>query len=275
MFRKGKRLTVLLAAVMAIGLLSGCGSSNSGGSNTGGGADANPLGLIEEGKLIIGSDCDYPPFISMEGDEVSGFEVDLMEAIAADLNLELVYLPPQNFDTLPTAVAAGSIMDLSVSSLTINDERLELVNFCLPYFDSNQAVVVKAGSTLRTVEDLNGLVIGAQSGTTGEAWALENLSAETIIKGYNQTSEGLAALRAGEIVALVFDEPVATLQTMTNYTDCVVLQVIPTGEQYGFAVSKDNPALEKAINESLQRLFDNGTYAGLFAKYFDYEPTIK
>jgi len=261
-----KLVSTVIPLILVLGLcLVGCGPKA---------VDTSKLGLIEEGKLIIGSDCDYPPFVYMEGKNPAGFEVELMQAIADDLGLELVYLPPQNFDTLLTSVAGGGQMDLAVSSLTINDERKELVNFCRPYFNSNQAVVTRANSPYTKVEDLAGLSIGAQSGTTGEAWAIENLPTATV-KSYNQTSEGLAALRAGEIEALFFDEPVATEQVSTNFTDCQIIQVIPTGEQYGFAVSKDNPALEQAINDSLQRLINNGTYAQIFSKYFDFDPTIK
>ena len=127
----------------------------------------NEMKLVKEGVLTIGSDCDYPPFILLEGDKPVGFEYDLMEAIAADMGLQLEYLPPQNFDTLIATVASGTKMDLAVSSLTITDERKESVDFCMTYFDSNQACVIRGDSAYTTVKDLEGKVIGAQSGTTG------------------------------------------------------------------------------------------------------------
>ncbi|MCL2631832.1 MAG: ABC transporter substrate-binding protein [Coriobacteriia bacterium] len=272
-----KMASSAIAFMLAISFaLVGCTSNNNNNSNSGGGSEAtNELGLIEEGKLICGSDCDYPPFIWLdESGKPVGFEVELMEAIAHDMGLELVYLEPQNFDSLPTVVAGGGKMDLAVSSMTITDVRLETINFCIPYYDSNQAVVTLVDSPYTSIDDLAELTVGAQAGTTGYDWAVENLPNATI-KTFNQTSEGMAALRAGEIEALFFDEPVAIEHVSTGYTDCQVMQVIPTGEQYGFAVSKDNPALEAAVNESLQRLIDNGTYAEIFSRYFDFEPTIK
>jgi polar amino acid transport system substrate-binding protein len=276
-----KRFAVLAALVLTLGSsLFGCATKDpdpAGPGPDGPGIEdgGDDLGLIEPGKLIVGSDCDYPPFIQLDDQgKPVGFEVDLMEAIAADMGLELVYLEPQNFDALPTIVAGGGKVDLAVSSMTITDIRLETVNFCIPYYESNQAAVTLASATYTSYTDLEGLVIGAQAGTTGLDWAIENIPNATV-KEFNQTSEGLAALRAGEIEALIFDEPVAIEQVSTGYTDCKVMQVIPTGEQYGFAVSKDNPALEAAVNASLQRLIDNGTYATIFAKYFDFEPTIK
>ncbi|MCL2339397.1 MAG: ABC transporter substrate-binding protein [Actinomycetia bacterium] len=263
-----KIVSVFLALTLAAGLSGLVGCQQSGFTGNG------PLHLVTANTLTIGSDCDYPPFISMDGAQPQGFEYELMTAIAADMGLTLVYLPPQNFDTLVASVQGQGKMDLAVSSMTINPERQQSVNFCTPYFDSNQAVVTLKTSTYTSVNDLAGKVVGAQSGTTGMDWAKENIPGATV-KGYNQTSEGLAALRAGEIQALIFDEPVASAQVAGSYNDCQVMQVIATGEQYGFAVSKDNPALEAAVNTSLQHMFDNGTYDRLFKKYFPHmTPTV-
>jgi polar amino acid transport system substrate-binding protein len=268
-----KFLSLLMALTLSLSLgLFGCEKKDDEKVEEGA---SNPLGLIEEGKLIIGSDCDYPPFISLdENGEPTGFEVELMQAIADDLGLELVYIEPLNFDSLPTVVAGGGKIDLAVSSITITDDRKEVMDFCIPYFVSNQAVVVRAGSSYTTALDLDGLVVGAQSGTTGLDWAVESLPNATV-KEFNQTSEGLAALRAGEIEAMIFDEPVAIEHVKSGYDDCEVLEVIPTAELYAFGVSYDNPELKAAINESLQKLIDDGTYAEIFAKYFDIEPEIK
>jgi polar amino acid transport system substrate-binding protein len=282
-----KVFAALAALVLALSVaLVGCSgggtaTGDSGGTPTGGSSNANnsgssdDLGLIKEGVLTVASDCDYPPFISLEGDKPVGFEYDLMQAIATDMGLTLEYLPPQNFDTLVTSVQGGGKMDIAVSSLTINDERKEAINFCAPYFDSNQACVTLASATYARVNDLEGKTVGAQSGTTGEAWANENLPGITM-KVYNQTSEGLAALQAGDIEALFFDAPIAEYQLQTNYQDMKIVEVIPTGEQYGFGISKESPALEAEINASLEKLLSDGTYERIFKKYFpNLEPSIK
>ncbi|MDR2586943.1 MAG: transporter substrate-binding domain-containing protein [Coriobacteriales bacterium] len=271
-----KVIAVMAALVLALSMaLVGC-SSGTPSTDTGGATDTTAdLKLLKEGVLTVGSDCDYPPFISLEGEKPVGFEYDLLEVIAADLGLTLEYLPPQSFDTLITAVQGGGKMDLAVSSLTINDERKESVNFCTPYFDSNQACVTLASSNYTKASDFEGKTVGAQSGTTGFDWAQENIPGATV-KPYNQTSEGLAALQAGSIEALFFDAPIAEYQLQTNYPDMKMIEVIPTAEQYGFAVSKDNPALEKAVNDSLKKLIDDGTYAEIFKQYFpNLEPSIK
>ncbi|MCL1879399.1 MAG: ABC transporter substrate-binding protein [Actinomycetia bacterium] len=280
-----KLMTVLLALTLAAGLaLSACQGSGDSDSSAAGAASAGDqtatgavgngdLGLVTPGKLTIGSDCDYPPFISMQAGKPTGFEEEMMQYVAADLGLELNYLPPQNFDTLIPSVNGGGKMDLAVSSLTINDERKESVNFAMPYFDSNQACVTLKGSGYTTADQLDGKVVGAQAGTTGADWVKENLPNATL-KIFNQTSEGMAALVAKQVEALFIDEPVAKAMVADTFTDCRVTEVIITGEKYGIAVSKNNPALESAVNDSLKKLVDDGTYAKLFKKYFNYEPSI-
>jgi len=260
-----KKLVVLFCVGVMVSVLALVGCSSG----------PNELGLRKSGTLTVGSDCDYPPFIELEGRKPVGFEMELMQAIADDMGLKLKYLAPQNFDTLIASVAGGKKMDLAVSSITITDDRKESVDFCMYYFDSNQACVTKASASYKTAKDLEGKIVGAQSGTTGEAWARERLQGITM-KPFATTSEGLLALQAGEIEALFFDAPIAEYHIANNYPDFKIVEVIPTGEQYGFAVNKENTELKEAVNASLQNLVDNGTYAQIFKKYFpNLEPSLR
>lgn len=263
-----KAVSLLAALVLALSLaLVGCGGGGSGAPAGDSGAASGELTTLTPGILTVGSDCDYPPFIYMENGVPAGFEYDMMQAIGQDLGLTVEYLPPQNFDTLIASVGGGGTMDIGCSSFTITDERKELVDFSDSYYDANQACVVLGSSTIAGTADLAGLTVGAQSGTTGEAWALENIPGVTV-KGFNMTSEALAALRAGEIEAVFFDEPVAIAQVNGAYNDCKIAETIPTGEQYGIAVPKDNPALLAAINASLANLRSSGRYDELVALHF-------
>jgi polar amino acid transport system substrate-binding protein len=263
-----KKMIAVLVALMLVLSVALVGCSDNAGSGD--------LGLVKEGTLTVGSDCDYPPFISLEGTKPVGFEYELMQAIAADMGLTLEYLAPQNFDTLIASVQGGGNMDIAVSSLTINDDRKKSVNFCTPYFDSNQSCVTLVSKTYTSANDLAGKTVGAQSGTTGYDWATENLPGAEV-RPYNQTSEGLAALQAGDIEAMFYDAPIAEYHTQSIYKGAIkVIEVIPTAEQYGFAVSKDNSALEKAVNASLKNIINDGTYERLFKKYFpNLEVSIK
>jgi polar amino acid transport system substrate-binding protein len=256
-----KALVVALCgafAMVACFALAGCGSSSSSSSST----DSTSYKLVTSGELTIGSDLDYKPMEYLNGSTPEGFDVAMMQNICKRLGLKCNYLPPQNFDTLLTQVAAGTKMDVACSSLTITDEREQTVDFSTPYFDSNQAVVVLKKSSYKKASDLNGIAVGAQSGTSGEDWVKENLEKSSYTP-YTTTSDGLAALRTGAIKGLVFDESCAENLVSNEYKDCKILQIIPTGEQYGIAVSKSNTALKTAIDKALSDMQADGTITKL------------
>jgi len=275
-----KRCFLLIGLVLVLALsvlgLAGCDSTDNAVTDdqvTTQTDDDNGMVLVESGVLTVGSDCDYPPFIQLDGEKVIGFEADLLEALCDEMGLTLKFLPPQNFDSILASVSQGTKMDLGASSFTINPERQEIVDFSDPYFDSNQGCIAMKDSGFTSAMDLNGKKVGAQSGTTGADWVRENLPDAELIE-YTNASDTLAALQAGKIEAAFIDEPVAVEMVAQTYTDAEVIQAIPTGEQYGFAISKDNPVLLAAINDALATVMDNGTYAEIFARYFDFEPTL-
>lgn len=264
-----------LGAIAALGVLAGCsGNAPTGESDSADkqGAPTEETGyqLVKEGKLTIGSDCDYPPFISMDGEQPQGFEYDLLLAMCEKMGLELNFLAPQKFDTLIPSIVAGGKMDLAVSSITITDSRKEEVDFCDPYFDSNQSVTVMKDAGYANSAELDGKQVAAQSGTTGEAWVKENLTGATLVP-FDDQSSAFAALQAGKVEAVVIDLPVAVDMINNAYPDCVLLEEVPTGEQYGIAVSKDNPALKEAVNAALKELRDEGVYDEIYNRHFAVE----
>jgi polar amino acid transport system substrate-binding protein len=251
-------LALLLALAMTGALLlSGCGGS----SNT------DEVHLVTPGTITVGSDCDYPPFIQMNGTQPSGFEYDLINDVCQKLGYKLQYLSPQNFDTLIPAVASGTKMDLAISSFTINDERKKQIDFCLPYFISNQACVVKANSSYHSAQDLNGQVVAAQSGTTGAQWVQEYLPNATL-KNLNNATDCLTALESNQVQAVFIDQPTAAAYVAKQYKDCRIAQSISTGEKYGFVISKSNTVLKNQINQALVDLENDGTIPKLFKQYF-------
>ena len=246
------------AAVAAFGLAGCGGSGDSGSSNAQGESDASEFKLVEEGKLTIGTDFDYPPFTMLEDGEPAGFEYAMMTEVCSRIGLEISYLSPQNFDTLITQVAAGTTMDVAVSGITINDERLESVDFTDSYYDSNLAIVTMAETEITSKDLLADYTIGAQSGTSGEDWILENVGDEDYVP-FTAITEALLALRTDKVQALVYDAPVAEAHIKGEYSDMAILETIATGEQYGIAVNKENTALTEAINGALSDMMADGT----------------
>lgn len=269
-----------VAAVPAALYLGGCGSDNASSSSgtaassTGASAasegsatadaaspaivDTSKFTLVEAGKLTVGCSADYPPMEYQDGDKIVGFDWGVMDEICSRIGLECNFLPTQSFDTLITQVVAGTKMDVAISSITINDTRLEEVNFTDPYYDSNLAIVVLDSSSATERADLADAVFGGQSGSTGEEWVKENYKNNDYTP-FDTMVECLSSLRTGKIQAAVFDEPVASNMVATEYTDCRVLDVIATGEQYGIAVNKNNGALLAAMNAALEEMDADGT----------------
>lgn len=264
---KIKKLLAIGVAALALCMsfaLVGCGGNAEESS-----ADAaGDYALIEEGKLTVAASLDFPPFENLEDGEVVGFEVDLMQEIANRLNLELNYLPTMKFDTIIPAIVAGGTADVGVSGFTITPARMEEVDFSTPVCDTNQCLVVAEGSTVTDIDQLAGERVGAETGTTGLDWAKENIVDATEIVAFDEYPAVFAALQSGQVAAVVLDKPVADFYINKAYPDCKVVKEIPTGEQYGIAISKDNPELTAAINQAIEDMKADGTFEEIETKWF-------
>lgn len=265
-----------LALVLAVSLAACGGTSgdtstadNAGEANT---TTATDYDLVEDGKLTMISNFYFPPFVSMSAEDsgdFEGFDVDVYKAVCDKLGLEANILPSVQFDTIVPTIKQGGKADVSIGAITITDERLDEVAMTDPYMDSNQAIVVKKGSDASTVDALNvsGTQVGVQAGTTGEAWVKENLPNATCVP-LDDVIQCFNGLQSGLYNAVVCDLPVAQYEIKVAYSDLEVTDEIPTGEQYGLVVSKDNPGLTEAINNALKELEDDGTIDQLEQKWF-------
>jgi polar amino acid transport system substrate-binding protein len=232
---------------------------------------AAAIKTVEAGKLIVGSDTSFPPMESMNGTVAEGFDVDLMGAIAKKLGLEMVF-KTEIFDTLIPTLKAGGKFDIIASSMTITDERKKEISFSTPYIDSNQSIAVMTASGIKTQADLKGKKIGVQSGTTGQAWATENLKDSTMVP-FDSATKAFSALQAGNVMAVVNDLPVSAYIVKNDPSKAMsLIEEIPTGEQYGFAVAQANPALLAAVDKALAELRKDGTYATIYQKWFGQAP---
>ena len=231
------------------------------------------FGTVVEGQLTIGSDVPFPPF-EFRGDdgELTGFDVDLMEEIAERLGLETNWVET-DFDTIFTQLAAGRF-DVVASATTITDEREQMVNFTEPYYLAQQALVVNPQETpdVQSVDALrSGMVVAVQTGTTGEAWARENVPDGVDVRSFPNAPDTYLALEAGNVQAVIFDEPSAVTEAETREA-LEVVDVIDTGERYGFAVNPENEALLDEVNRVLRELIDDGTYAEIYGRYEELPP---
>ena len=225
--------------------------------------------LVKEGVLTNVAELGFAPFEYIDGDgNTVGFDVDLSNALAEKLGLTCEWLPNQAFDTLVPTIKQGGKADISIAGMTISDERLEQVDFSDPYLNSNQGIVAAAGSGLDS-ESLNaeGMQVACQTGTTGDEWISENLPNATKVPLADVTA-ALMGISTGLYNAMVIDLPVAQNMIAESFSDLEVVEEIPTGEQYGIAVSYDNPGLKDAINDALAQIEEDGTMDELKQKWF-------
>jgi polar amino acid transport system substrate-binding protein len=262
--------SALLAAAAALLLVAGACSSDDGESTDTTAADGggSELTLVNDGQLTVCSDMPYEPFEFEEDGETKGFDYEVVAAMGDELGLETEFVTTP-FDTIIPALVAGNC-DMIASAMTITDERAEQVDFTAPYFDADQSLLVLAENAERfaTLEDLAGERIGVQVETTGASYANENTPEGATIVEFQTGDELFPALISGDISAALQDFPVNGYRAATDPEQFVVTETFPTGEQYGFAVSKDNPDLLAALDEALATIRDNGTYDAIFATWF-------
>lgn len=268
-----RRQFVQAGSLLAAGLLAGCGSKTDSGETPAADAAASEYTLVNEGKLTCISNLYFPPFESMDektGDPV-GFDIDMSKALAEHMGLEVNWLPSQAFDSLVPTIKAGGTADIAIAGMTITDARKQEVDMSDPYVDSNQSLVTKVGSE-ETLDSLNAAdkKIAVQAGTTGADWAAENLPNATIVP-LDDIISAMNGVVTGSYEGLVTDLPVSSYQIKNSFTDLQIIEEIPTGEQYGIAVSKDNPGLTAAINAALAEMETDGTRAAIETEWFGAE----
>ncbi|HVL32107.1 MAG TPA: basic amino acid ABC transporter substrate-binding protein [Actinomycetota bacterium] len=232
--------------------------------------------LKQPGVLNVGSDNAYPPFeeIKPGATEPEGFDVDLYTEVAKRLGLT-PKSTTTDFDALFTTSVPNGTFDIGVSAITIKEERKQTVDFTVPYFEADLSLAVNAQTTpdIKTIDDLTDKTIGAQKGTTGEDCAnfLVKEGKAKEVKSYGDAQAAFLDLSNGRIAAVVNDRP-ASQGFIEKDEDLEVVQIIETKEQYGFAISKDKPDLRVAINEQLEAIMKDGTYATIYEKWFGTKP---
>ncbi|WP_109473650.1 transporter substrate-binding domain-containing protein [Ornithinimicrobium cavernae] len=236
--------------------------------DTGGDVDTSALGLVSEGTLTVCSDVPYPPFEDFDESApsgFSGFDIDIVQAIADGLGLELA-VKDSAFDGLQSGLSlnAGEC-DLVASAMTITEERAANLAFSDGYYDSLQSLLVPTDSDIASIDDLDGTRVAVQQGTTGEAYAKENATGAELI-AFPSNAEIFQALLAGQVDAALQDLPVNVDNAKKG--DFTIVEEYDTDETYGLAMKKGNDALVEAVNGQLTELRDSGQYDEFYNTYF-------
>lgn len=252
----------LLAATLLLTAAAGCSGNAEAGVTT---PRPQPL---EAGVLKVCSDMPYPPFEFTRNGEPTGFDVDLVRAVADRMELDLEMVDSAFDDITSGAVLNKGSCDLAVSAMTITGERARVLDFSSPYFDAAQAMVVPQDSGATGVEDLAGQRVGVQGGTTGELYLIDNAPDSAAVVPFEDAADIDAAMRSGDISAAVYDNTVVGSVIESN-PDLQVVASFDTGEQYGMAVARNgNDDLLRVVNDVLAALRKDGGYDEIYAKWF-------
>jgi polar amino acid transport system substrate-binding protein len=233
------------------------------------------MGLtLTPGTLAVASAYPDPPFDLIENGSASGFDIELMRAVCAQLGLALqpVHYSGDDFNGIFDGLAKGSY-DAVISGTTITPERAAIALFSQPYLEFNQGVAVNRRLTpnVASLGDLRGLTAGIQSGNTSD-FVAKRLSAEGTIAGikyypYHGITTALDDLEAGSIGLVIKLFPVISWLVKDRSQLSVPLEVA-THEKLGIAFAKQNEPLCEAVNRALAALRGSGEFARLQARWF-------
>ena len=272
-----RRLATTTAVALFAGLsLAACGGDDGGQSTSTPGQQQNAqqVKLVNDGKLTTCTNLPYPPFQFKEGDDVVGFDVDLIDLVAKDLGVTQEIVDIQ-FDTIKSGAALNSNKcDVAAAGMTITDERKQNLDFSDPYFDEVIALMVKKGSGIKSLDDVKSknLTLGVQKATTSLDYATEQGFTPT---EFEDSGKQITAFQTGQVDVILQDLPVVNdwLKKPEISSAFEVGSELETGAQYGFAVKKGgDAALLKAIDDALGKAIEDGTWAKLYKQWMGSEP---
>lgn len=249
--------SLVLAGVLSTSLLAACGTSSSNSSSS--------TSSTGQQTINVAADTTFPPFESEVNGKVQGFDIDMINEIAQKENIK-VNISTMQFTGLIPALQAKSI-DVAVAGITIKKSRMSAVDFSNAYYKSGISVLVKKGSSIKSITDLKNKLVGTKQGTSSVDLLKSKGIPDANVKEYQNINDAYSALASGGVDAVVFDSPV-NQDYVNNHSNFQVIQTIPTDEYYGIAVVKNNPDLLKKINAGLDAIKADGEYAKLFNKYF-------
>ena len=271
-----KILALLSAGALMTALLAGCGNggNNETPSSTGEGGDDAAFTTVEEGKLIMSTNAQFPPYEMVaddgqgyEGTGFEGIDVEIAYAIAEKLGLELV-IDDMDFDGALLAAQNGK-SDMVMAGVTVTDERLKVMDFSDTYAEGIQSIIVPEDSDIASADDLTGKAIGTQRGTTGYIYCTDDFGEDNVI-AYDDGLTAVQALNNGQVDAVVIDNAPAQEFVAAN-PGLKILDTAYAQEDYAIGVAKGNTQLLDAINGALEELQADGTLQAIVDKYITAE----
>jgi polar amino acid transport system substrate-binding protein len=261
----------LLRLLIIFALITGACASDSGSDEPTPTRTQEGFAPVEDGVLTVGTNLPAPGF--WNGDDPSaidgGFEYGIATELAKRLGLDDgVEVVNVSFDALVAGQAQG--FDLALSQVTITDERAEVVDFTVPYFSSDQGVMVRKGTKVPDLAAAKALQWGVQASTTGQSFVDEQIKPAKETRVYSETTQAFTALQANQIDAVLLDTSIVLGQAAEPGSPFEVVAQFKAGESYGGILPKGSPNREE-IDEHLQDMLDDGTVTKLLDQYLEPE----
>lgn len=222
------------------------------------------LAHAEGNVLRVGTDATFPPMEFTENGKRTGFDVDLVEAIAKKLGKQVEWVDIDFKGLIPGLVSHR--FDMAVSAIYITDDRKKVVDFTEPYYAGGLVAMVKDGSSIKKLSDLDGKKVTVQVGTKSVGFLQQHYPKVQRVE-VEKNQEMFNLVDIGRADAAVTGKPAAYQYVRTRPG----LHVLPeqlTTEEYGMALRKDEPELTKAVNHAIEQLKADGTYAAIVNKWF-------
>ena len=222
----------------------------------------------KRGKLVAGVKTDFPPFGTVDaGGKNVGFDVDVAHRFARALfndeqQVELVAVTSGN--RIPF-LQSGKI-DIIIATVTITDERRQVVEFSDPYFMSGSLILVPKASTVKSLDDLGGKTVAVVQGAIQDK-DVEQLQPKANRLKFGKVSEAVLAVKGGRADAYVHDDIVILSLTREN-ADLKAVGKTFVPRPYGIAVRKGDTEFINWVNAELKKMHADGTYDRLWKKYF-------
>lgn len=215
--------------------------------------------------LRVATDATFPPMEFVENGKRTGFDVELVEAMAAKMGRKVEWTDIDFKGLIPGLISKR--YDMAVSAIYITDERKKVVDFTEPYFAGGLVAMVKDGNTsIKSPADLNGKKVSVQVGTKSVSYVKEKFPQVQLVE-VEKNQEMFNLVDIGRADAAVTGKPAAFQYARTRPG----LKVLPeqiTTEEYGMALRKDTPELTRAVNDALAKLKADGSYAKIVTKWF-------
>lgn len=218
----------------------------------------------KDGKILVATEGQFPPFNFFQGTRLSGFEVELAELVARKMGLAIEW-KALGFDALLAGLRQDR-WDLVIASHGITEERAKAVTFTNPHYCSGGQVVAMEAA-IRTGADLAGKVVAVQTGTT-YLESVKKLPGIKEVKNFPKDTDARSALVSGRVDAWVTDRFVVKQALASTPSAGLKAGDMVFIERIAAAVAKGNATLAAGYNKALAEVMADGSYAALSTRYF-------